>query len=716
MTDQTAGRVLNRYKTRLMIIATTSLILVLLVILTLLSISNDNFSRTLLNIGLFLLVALTGFLIYLLIKFFLGIRIIDNSAELLSQGLLNISDIIPDKTRGLETLTAAFNDMKRNLLNFIESTKSNVIILSDAIDKVTKSLDMSFKGNEHIASNMAAVAEKTQQQLNIVNETLKGIEEVAERANIITNTLANIEAFVNNTVQITRDGAEHVDKFNEQMDVISTNLSETAAFIEALNVHLKEIDQVSGLIINITEQLKLLSLNSAVEAARAGEAGKGFAVVAHEMNKLSMATRASIGQINKLLNDILSSNSKVSESIADCVESFNLSKEIFNSVKELFYTINKNTYILNDDIKKVYDESRLINENTKGISKQGQILHDASNEISSITQDVAAVTQESLAENEEINNQALSLQNMLSGIDRLLKRYKTSILPVEQTSQKRLKIALFSPLDHPFWEGVRQGALYAKTELKSKNVDVEYYGFQRLDKIFRETVKEKIESKYDGIILPGFIDNAEEYVKMAMRKNTAVMAFNCDFNEGIERIAYFGPDIYAQGKIAGEIMAKALNDEGQVAIIRGSLDVSINRLRRDAIYDVISKKKKMRMAAEFEAEADDTKIYKNTLEALNKFFNLSGIIILTGRVNGIVRAIEERGLTGKIKIVCFDYDDEVIELIKKGVIYAAIGQDAFSQGHDPIIAMYNYLVTGEKPASVSYTRTEYIDFRSVSED
>ena len=41
---------------------------------------------------------------------------------------------------------------------------------------------MSYKGNEHIASNMATAAEKAQEQLRIVNETLEGIQEVTERA------------------------------------------------------------------------------------------------------------------------------------------------------------------------------------------------------------------------------------------------------------------------------------------------------------------------------------------------------------------------------------------------------------------------------------------------------------------------------------------------------------------------------------------------------
>jgi methyl-accepting chemotaxis protein/ribose transport system substrate-binding protein len=482
-------------------------------------------SKAFFNFILVLLIALAVTLLVLLIRFFSAVHHIDQNAELLSQGKLNISDITESKTRGLESLTSAVNEMKRNLLSFIESTKINVIVLSDAVDNITKSLDMSYKGNENIASNMATVAEKAQQQLKIVKETLAGIDEVANRANNITATLAKIEEFVENTVKITQEGSQHVDKYNEQMDVISANLSDTAAFIETLNSHLKEIDQVNGLIINITEQLKLLSLNSAVEAARAGEAGRGFVVVSQEMNKLSAATRDSIGQIDKLLNNILSSNAKVSESIASCVESFDISKDIFNSVKDTFYTINKNTYILSDDMKNVYEESRLINESTKDISNQGHTLHDASIEISSITQDVAAITEEELAENEQINNQALSLQNMLSRIENLLMRYRTSVVPVEQTSSKRLKIALFSPLDHPFWESVRQGVLYAQTELKTKNVDVEFLGYTKDFGKLNTDLKDRIDKNYDGLILPGFTSGIDEDVMKAQRKNIAVIAF-----------------------------------------------------------------------------------------------------------------------------------------------------------------------------------------------
>lgn len=705
----------SRNNTQSFIMFVAFLVFVFSAVLSLVYVIKEEVFDLILPYALILIMAFLAILMVLILRFFKSVRLIDDQAIQLSQGNLNISDIMTDKTKGLEILTFAFNDMKRNLLSFIEATKSNVIILSDAVDKVTKSLDMSYKGNEQIAASIATVAEKAQEQLKIVKDTLKGIEDVTLGTERITATLANIEGFVENTVKITDEGSEHLDKYNEQMDVITTNLNETANFIETLNAHLAEIDQVGGLIISITEQLKLLSLNSAVEAARAGEAGKGFAVVSQEMNKLSAATRDSVAQINKLLSDIMSSNAKVSESIHNVSESFDISKTIFGSVKESFYTINKNANILNEDMKKVYEDALMINDNAKNISDHGKILHDASNEISSVTQDVASVTEEELAENEEINNQALSLQNMLSSIEALLRRYKTSVIPVKQVSPKRLKLVMMSPLDHPFWKTVRQGALYAQTELKTKNVDIEYIGFEKTDHRFNETLNQKIDEGCDGLILPGFVSDIDKCILRANQKGIPVMAFNCDFPAGTKRLSYFGPNVHAAGTTVGELLVKGIDGEGQVAIFRGDYTTTINQIRCSCVKKVLAKHKKIKIVTEIDDVITNDTVYEKMKELLNYYPDLSGVIIISGGAPGAAKAIEELGRVGKVKLICFDYDDEIIELIKKGIVYAAMGQDPFGQGHDPIIYMYNYLVANQIPEDITYTRSEAIDFRSLSE-
>lgn len=706
----------ERNSTKFLIYFTASVILVMLVFLSIIQVFSINVWKEVITYGLLILILLLGILLLYVNKFFDAIRLIDENANQLSQGKLNISDILTDKTKGLETLTLAFNDMKRNLLSFIESTKSNVIVLSDAVDRVTKSIDMSYQGNEHIAASMSTVAEKAQEQLLIVKDTLDHIQQVNQRVDNIATSLSNIEKFVETTVHMTIEGSQHLDRYNGQMDVISHNLTDTTHFIDRLNNHLREIDQVGGLIVNIAEQLNLLSLNSTVEAARAGDAGRGFAVVASEMNKLSNATRKSIGQINDLLRNILDSNKKVSKSIEDCVKSYDASKEIFGLVKDSFYTINNNANILNENMKKVNEEARLISENTNGINQQGVVLFNASNEISSITQDVASVTEEELAENEEIKSQALSLNNMLSGIRMLLKRYNTSVVPTDQFHIKRFRIVMMSPLDHPFWEGVKQGVLYAINELKDKNVEIEYIGYEKMDyNLFRQDLDKQLETGCDGVIIPGFIGEIMPYIDKAIRKNITVFTFNCDFPHATKRLAYFGPDVYSQGNMAGDLLVKALDGEGEVAIFRGDLETTINKIRRDSVIAALRKKRRIKVAAEVLVEIDTASVYKEVKRTLTNYSDIKAILITNGGVSGAVQALEECGRIGKTKIVCFDIDQEIYEFINRGIVYGAVGQDPFGQGHDPIISLYNYLVANVKPMEITHTRTEVVDIRNIKE-
>ena len=74
--------------------------------------------------------------------------------------------------------------------------------------------------------------------------------------------------------------------------------------------------------------------------------------------------------------------------------------------------------------------------------------------------------------------------------------------------------------------------------------------------------------------------------------------------------------------------------------------------------------------------------------------DLAGIYVTAGGPFGAAKAVDEAGKTGKIKVVSFDFVDETMQYVQKGVISATIGQDPFAQGHDPAIRLYNYLVGG----------------------
>jgi methyl-accepting chemotaxis protein/ribose transport system substrate-binding protein len=193
------------------------------------------------------------------------------------------------------------------------------------------------------------------------------------------------------------------------------------------------------------------------------------------------------------------------------------------------------------------------------------------------------------------------------------------------------------------------------------------------------------------------------------------MAFNCDFPEGIKRLSYFGPDVAAAGKTAGELLVKGIEEEGEVAIFKGFENTTINFIRRDTAAEVIAKHRKIKIVAEIKDIIHNDLVYAEMKKLLNDFPNLKGVVVISGGAPGAAKAIEDMGRVGKVKLICFDYDDEIIELIRKGSVYTAMGQDPFGQGHDPLIYLYNYIVANEVPDDITHTRTEVMDYRSVSE-
>lgn len=661
---------------------------------------------------------ITVYFLFFQMKFFKGIDLINYNAQLLSKGQLNISDILINKAKGLETLCIAFNDMKTNLLSFTELTKSNIVIISDAIDKVSKSIEMSYKGNEQIAVSMGNVSEKAHEQLKTVKDTLDSIYNVDERIKSIESSLASVENFVSSVVYSTKVGNDNLDGYNQQTNVITDNLSSTSNFIDHLNMELKEVNQLSGLIVSITDQLKMLAFNASIESARAGESGKGFSVVADQMNKLSDEARNSIKKINTVLNNVSESSNKVKSSIASCIESYDVSKELFSAIKESFYSIKNNADILSTDTKKVYSEASVISRNAHEVREKGQEIFDASNKIFSETQEVAAVTEEELAGTEIITNNISTLNNMLYGIEKLVKRFKTAVVPVDAVSAKKLKIVFLSPLDHEFWVGVRQGVMYAQKELAMKNAEIEYIGFNENNSGDRiaEAFAGYLDKGCDGIVCPGFTQEMVSLIDRASRKNIPVMLFNCDLPVPSKKTAYFGPDINEAGTLAADFMIKALNKKGSVAIFRGSLDISVHKARSEKIKERLKSYRKVKLVEEIEASDNHDVVYNAVKTFLSKNKNIDGIFTTGGGIAGAAKAIKELNLVGKTRIVCFDFNKEVFEFIKEDIIYAAIGQDPFGQGHDPVIYLYNYLVSNEKPESeIIWTRTDVVDKHNVNE-
>ena len=175
--------------------------------------------------------------------------------------------------------------------------------------------------------------------------------------------------------------------------------------------------------------------------------------------------------------------------------------------------------------------------------------------------------------------------------------------------------------------------------------------------------------------------------------------FNSLTDEPCQRLFYVGADAYLEGRICGEMMGQALAGQGQVVAIIGSFWMTSHTLRLKGFESALREKyPAVQIIETVENHNNLEKCHDLTLEVLKRYPHLAGIYVADGGSPfGAARALVEMGRAGRVKLVGHDLVDETMQYLAQGIVTITIGQDPFAQGHDPVIHLFNHLVTGWNP-------------------
>ena len=645
---------------------------------------------------------------------------IEKKSRQIVHGKLNVEDIKVNEDKSTSTIIASsVNAIKSNLMTFVEATKGNVIVLSDAIDVLSKSVGANQIGNEQIANGVTVVAEKTLEQFELVKDNLELIESNSVQMTSVENAMQSIRSLLDVTVTNCQEGITQLEGYESDMNDMSNELNNINQILNRFNADIKKIEEVADFIISISNQLKLLALNASIEAARAGQSGKGFAVVADEMSEMSSKTKDGIDTINKIVREIMTSSEQVNESIRACESTYNKSIGTFEQVNSSFRSIDKQSGDIHDMMADVSDKFVVMANNTTETKNKATMLFDTSRVINDNTSEIAAVSQEVAAESNEIASHTEKLGNMLKSIQGLLGQYNTAIVPSPSKKSKPVKIMLISMFDNEFWFGVGRGANYAAKELALIGGGIMEFAplLPNMDKGIEvqaaENIQRAIEQGFDGLIFPGWLDTMG-YGPIAVEAGIKVMVYNSDCSPELERVACLCPDPAEPGQIAAKAMAKDLGKAGDVAILHADLGIGSNADRYNNFKNELKQYSGMKIVDEVFIMDNDEDVYERTKECLRNHSDLKAMFITNGFPCSAARAIEDSGKTGKVHLYAFDTDPEIVSYIKKGIIACTIGQDSFGQGHDPVIWLYNYLAADEPfPSDVIRCRVSIVDRSNV---
>jgi len=200
------------------------------------------------------------------------------------------------------------------------------------------------------------LAENVKSNQIIEGKVTSGIDQVGQVVTATTEMTSTVAEIARNAMEASTEtetaneqgqhGNAEVEETIENINNLSTELTNASAIVKTLNDSALNIGQFLNAVKDISDKTNLLALNAAIEAARAGESGRGFAVVADEVRNLSMQTKTSTDEIEAMIKKLQADASSaqlamenginiVDKSVNDAIQTGKDISEITNSIQHI---------------------------------------------------------------------------------------------------------------------------------------------------------------------------------------------------------------------------------------------------------------------------------------------------------------------------------------------------------------------------------------------
>lgn len=267
--------------------------------------------------------------------------------------------------------------------------------------------------------------------------------------------------------------------------------------------------------------------------------------------------------------------------------------------------------------------------------------------------------------------------------------------------------------DQVFWDIMRSGVNDGLREFD--NIDLTWRGPSYNDDTDAQIkiLKAYTHPGVDAIIIaPTDKQQLVEPVKKAAAQGIKIIIVDSAFNGSVQQ-NYISTDNYLSGQLAAKRMAATLNNAGNVVIFRIVKDSASTESRAQGFIDHLQKNSPdIKIIGDIYAGGSRGKVLYNASDYLTKIsstHHIDGIFAVNeSATDGVLRALRNMGIAGKVKLVGFDYTDYLVQGLENKDVDSLIIQDPRRMGYLSIKAAVEAIKNTPIKEKIIFTETKLV--------
>jgi ribose transport system substrate-binding protein len=263
-------------------------------------------------------------------------------------------------------------------------------------------------------------------------------------------------------------------------------------------------------------------------------------------------------------------------------------------------------------------------------------------------------------------------------------------------AKKKYRIAVIPKgTTHEFWKSVHAGADNAAKELG--NVEIIWKGSllenDRDGQV--SVVQDFITRKVDGMCLAPLDSQAlVPYVKEARQEGIPTVIFDSGLDDETDIVSFVATDNFKGGELAGERLAEVLGKQGNVILLRYNPGSDSTEQREEGFLATLKKYPDIKVISsdQYSGTTPETSLDKSQQLFIKFRDQVNGVFtVCEPNSTGMLKALEQEGLLGKVKFVGFDPSPHLIQLMRDGKLHGIVLQDPVKMGHDAVMTLVRHL-------------------------